>query len=388
MLIDELYDAYGRTGDPVEYAKLAQELVAKNEPEAAATAYDRAYGLAPDNQDIATARQSVLDQLAIVEHGIVFRYIPAGTFLMGSEDGDPDEHPVHPVKLDAYWLSETPISWAKFCELMDFQPPPKGYPDENWEERQPDNWKTAIKELLHGLDDETGVHFQWFLHGNVRICLQYCENETARARDWLAHQSEVVQVSDGKGGNEEIPSEEVYGHVDRADPKRPRGYDEKPMVSVPYEGGRALGLRISDNAVSYRLPTEAEWEKAARGGLINAQFAWGNEPPTHDRCDFGRFNDFSIRKMKAFPPNGYGLYAMCGGVWEWTLDWYDAMYYSQSECENPPGPKKGEEHVLRGGSWADDAPIVTVSFRMSSERDDLSPNIGFRLCRARPAHAG
>lgn len=378
MLIDQLYNAYDSTGDPVEYVELAQELVAKNELEAAVTAYDRAYGLAPSDHDIVTARQNVLDQLAIVEHGIVFRYIPAGTFLMGSEDGDPDEQPVHPVKLNAYWLSETPISWAKYCELMDFQPPPDGGPDENWEKRQPEEWINSIKELLPKRLSDRSDRWIWYWASPLRICLQYCENETTQAYDWHAHVPDLKLVSgDGKA---ETPGKDVFGVPPRANPKRPWGYDEKPMVSVQYDTVQALVARMAKPTVDYRLPTEAEWEKAARGGRIGAKYAWGDEPPTHDNCDFGRFEEFSIRKTKAVPPNGYGLFAMCGGVWEWTSDWYDAMHYSQSKSENPTGPEKGEEHVLRGGSWADDAPVVTVSFRMSS-RHGSSPNIGFRLCR-------
>jgi formylglycine-generating enzyme required for sulfatase activity len=94
--------------------------------------------------------------------------------------------------------------------------------------------------------------------------------------------------------------------------------------------------------------------------------------------------------MKTFPPNSYGLYAMNGGVWEWTRDWYDRDYYRTAPATDPEGPPAGKEIVLRGGSWADCAEAVTVSFRMSCPVGNWeksrwgayrTPTIGFRLCR-------
>jgi formylglycine-generating enzyme required for sulfatase activity len=149
----------------------------------------------------------------------------------------------------------------------------------------------------------------------------------------------------------------------------------------------ALGARLSTAEARYSLPTEAQWEKAARGGLIGARHAWGNEAPTHERCDFDRFQEFSIRPTFSLPPNGYGLFGMNGGVWEWTRDWYDREYYRASPDKDPEGPAEGKEKVLRGGSWADCKDVITVSYRMSRacgegrEARPLTPNIGFRLCR-------
>jgi hypothetical protein len=130
----------------------------------------------------------------------------------------------------------------------------------------------------------------------------------------------------------------------------------------------------------YSLPTETQWEKAARGGLIGCRYPWGNEPPTAVTCDSGRFEPFVIQPGRTFAPNGYGLYAMSGSVWEWTSDYYSPRYNREGT---------GKDRVLRGGSWADPANVITVSFRMP--RDDgprtpssptyIAPNIGFRLCR-------
>ncbi len=123
-----LYTAFEKDGDAQAYVALAEQLKSDGDLHGAATAYDRAYGLAPDDGEIQKSRQKLLDELSVTEHGIHFRYIPSGTFLMGSEDGDPDEQPIHAVQLDHYWLSETPISWATYCEVMQYSPPPEGLP--------------------------------------------------------------------------------------------------------------------------------------------------------------------------------------------------------------------------------------------------------------------
>src|SRR4051794_21193446 len=92
-------------------AAAAQGLEAAGDLHTAATAWDRAWGQDPRNEEIKRKRQYILDRLSVAEHGIQFRYIPGGTCLMGSSNGDPDERPVHPVQLDHYWLAETPVSW-------------------------------------------------------------------------------------------------------------------------------------------------------------------------------------------------------------------------------------------------------------------------------------
>jgi formylglycine-generating enzyme required for sulfatase activity len=370
--LDGLRSAYGEIGvgegDANSFFSLAKKLEAENNLRVAATAYDRAYGLDPSNNEIAEARRQLLDQFAVVEHGIRFRYIPAGSFIMGSNSGEPDEQPVHPADLDEFWLSETPISWAVYCDLMGWEPPPGGFP-----ESIPENEEKKM----------AGFH----LHQENKIRLQYCEDATNRARNWHAHTPWVKWTS---GNGKVQTAEELFGEVSRDDPRRPWEYNRKPMISISWQAAEELCTRISTGDVRYRLPTEAEWEKAARGGLINCQYPWGDEPPDEERCDFNRFDLFSILPMYRFAPNSYGLYAMSGCVWEWTADWYDALYYNDSPRYNPQGKSDGEERVLRGGSWADSAEAATVSFRMSRRARNwrsgnwgghCSPNIGFRLCR-------
>ena len=145
----------------------------------------------------------------------------------------------------------------------------------------------------------------------------------------------------------------MFGSPERNDPEAPWQYDTKPMVAVGWQEVEELAHRLSTPAVRYQLPSEAQWEKAARGGLIGCRYAWGDEPPTPEPCDFDRFGEFSIRPMTTFAPNGYGLYAVHGCVWEWTRDWYDRDFYRESPDSDPTGSSEGEQRVLRGGSWAD-----------------------------------
>lgn len=374
--------------DAVKLVQLAGQLGGAGDLHGAATALDRGFGLDPANPVIRQKRQELLDHLAVKEHGLLFRYIPAGTFLMGSTEGDPDERPVHSVDLDHFWLTETPVSWADFCRLMDWEPPPNGLPrDAANDSRKQD------KSL-------------WEIFALNRVRLQYCEDETLHARDWHSHARGQMWQKGGKS----VSSQELFGSPERADPNKPWGYSAKPMIAVSFELAEKLCSKLSPLAkasvspgiltklfghkgataniegINYRLPTEAEWEKAARGGLLGCHYPWGSELPTINNCDFGRFDQFSILPMKRFTPNDYGLYAMSGCVWEWTNDWYDSEFFSQAPVRNPRGPSTGKQKVVRGGSWADSVEAVTVSFRMSMTDEGpptyANPNVGFRLCRS------
>jgi formylglycine-generating enzyme required for sulfatase activity len=353
-------------GEPWYLHRIALELESAGNLEGAATVHDRAFGLAPEEPEIVAARASLLDRLRVVEHGLTFRYIPAGPFLMGSREGEPDEQPLHPVWLSPFWMTEVPVSWAAHARLLGWGEPPYSFPPE--------------------LPEGQGFNREAFhLNEANKIRMQYCEDLTFRARDWHAHAIDPTEA-----GPQQATSTRLFGSVPRTDPRAPRSYEHKPMIAVSWQEAEELAHALSTPAIDYDLPTEAEWEKAARGGRIGARHAWGDQPPSPELCDFGRFAEFSIQPSRTFPPNGYGLFAMNGGVWEWTRDWYDRDYYQQSPEENPRGPESGEEKVIRGGSWADCPEVITVTFRASRSgsnwRDGTwgeprSPNIGFRLVR-------
>lgn len=128
-----------------------------------------------------------------------------------------------------------------------------------------------------------------------------------------------------------------------------------------------------------RLPSEAEWEKACRGGREKQKRPWGDEPASRERAHYDSVA--GPAPVCGFDKNGYGLCDMAGNVWEWTADWYGKDYYADAPDANPTGPPTGEYRVLRGGSWADEAKFLTCAYRSYARPRERSPNIGFRCAR-------
>ncbi len=125
-----------------------------------------------------------------------------------------------------------------------------------------------------------------------------------------------------------------------------------------------------------RLPTEAEWERAARGGLEGARYPWGDEKPDSTRARYS--TQAGPGPVAEHAANGFGLHDMAGGVTEWCQDWFERTYYANSPPENPRGPQDGMYRIVRGGAWSDGPNRITVFFRNWVRPNQRTPNLGFR----------
>ena len=184
--------------------------------------------------------------------------------------------------------------------------------------------------------------------------------------------------------------------ADGANWRNPFGDKTKPNPNEPVSQVSWTDANEYAKWAGKRLPTEAEWEYAARGGLVQKRYVWGDELRPNGKPvanwwqgDFPEENTFEDGFLKlapigSFAPNGYGLFDMTGNVWEWTADWYDENYYQNSPTENPTGPTIGREKVIRGGSWL--CSEVYCSNYRTSARSHTPPdsglnNTGFRCVR-------
>jgi formylglycine-generating enzyme len=153
----------------------------------------------------------------------------------------------------------------------------------------------------------------------------------------------------------------------------------QPVVAVSWFEAAAYCQWLSAEwGRHFRLPTEAEWEFAARGGLEQKLFPWGDETVT-TRAAYAERWRAGPESCATSEPNGYGLYDLCENVHEWCSDWYDPAYYAVSPAENPPGPAEGTRRASRGGSWRHHIKIARCAARSSIPPEFRYADYGFRV---------
>jgi formylglycine-generating enzyme required for sulfatase activity len=188
----------------------------------------------------------------------------------------------------------------------------------------------------------------------------------------------------------DMPWQTVKG----ADWQHPQGpsssvQENHPVVQVSWDDAVAFCTWASEaTGRKVRLPTEAEWEKAARGTEVRL-FPWGNEPPNDSRCNY-ELNVRTTTPVGQYSPRGdspYGCADMAGNVSEWVQDWFGWGYYQSSPQSNPPGPTSGDKRVVRGGSWElsavsiqNDAATVRAACRKREIPSYSGSDFGFRVC--------
>jgi len=175
-------------------------------------------------------------------------------------------------------------------------------------------------------------------------------------------------------------------------PSRPPASDDEPVTQVSWNDAQAFARWAGK-----RLPTEAEWEYAARGGVDQAPYVWGQElrpggrpaanswQGTFPAADTGEDGFRGRAPVGRFAANGFDLLDMTGNVWEWCADWYDVSYYARSARVAPSGPASGAERVMRGGSWMCSENYCTnyrPGARGHATADSGLNNTGFRLVQS------
>jgi formylglycine-generating enzyme required for sulfatase activity len=301
-------------------------------------------------------------------------WIPGGSFRMGSEKHYPEEAPVHRVSVDGFWMDRCPVTNADFRRFVK----ETGY--------------STFAEIPPKAEDYPGALPEMLYAGSLVFVKQRSRVDLGRCTWWTFLRGAAWRYPYGPESSLE-------------------GLDDHPVVHVAYRDVEAYAKWAGKE-----LPTEAEWEFAARGGLDGAEFAGGDELYRNGRHQAntwqGEFPWQNLRSdgyertspVHAFPPNGYGLLDMIGNVWEWTTDWYQQRHPAEKQkaCCVPHNPRGGNEEasydpaqpefkiprrVLKGGSHLC-APNYCRRYRPAARYahpvDTSTCHVGFR-CIVRPS---
>ena len=300
----------------------------------------------PPTGDLSSSTEMQVQARSPVAHADMIR-IPGGTFRMGSDQHYPEEAPVHRVTVDGFWIDPTPVTNAQFRAFVEatgyvtfaeIAPDPKDYPG-------------ALPHMLKA----GGLVF----------------TPPGKPVD-LARLEPVVALHVRRQLAPSLRQGQPLG-----------GLDDHPVVHVAYRDAEAYARWAGKE-----LPTEAEWEFAARGGLDGAEFAWGDEftPGGRHMANTwqGEFPYENLRAdgyartspVRAFPPNGYGLYDMIGNVWEWTTDWYSARHdrrRGQGLLRAGEPARRRDGGQLRSAPARDPHSAQGAEGRLASVRAELLP---------------
>ncbi len=298
-------------------------------------------------------------------------WIPGGTFVMGNNHGPPDEAPRHAVALDGFWIDTTEVTNAQFSEFTEAT----GYV--TLPEKKPE-----LRSLRKGSEIEQRAILEE-LNQPGSIC-----SLTLNSRD---------DIDPMKGAYS------WWQYVPGANWRHPEGPDSDLSARMDHPVVHLSWLDVQEYCqwAGRALPTEAQWEYAARGGHDGRVYPWGNTKRPNDRWlqniwqgefpvkDTGEDGYTSTAPVGSYPPNDFGLYDMSGNVWEWCSDYYRPDYYHTSSNHNPSGPDSSWDprepdiikRVQRGGSFmcSDQYCIgYRVAARMKGEEDTGIFHTGFR----------
>jgi sulfatase modifying factor 1 len=247
--------------------------------------------------------------------------ISAGEFLMGADDGEEDERPAHRAYLDEFSIGVHPVTNAEYALFV----------------RETGHPSPAVRALPLMVSGALEADFR----------------QLAAAYFW----------SNGTP---------------------PQGRDSHPVTLVGIDDATAYCAWVaSKTGRAVRLPTEAEWEKAARGGLGGKRYPWGDtldQTRAHYLPREGKKAERGTAPVGSYPPNGFQLHDMAGNVWEWVSDWYAPNYYARAQYLNPQGPETGLMRIVRGGAWVNaDGRFLRCAYRHKVPPDSYAYSIGFRV---------